>query len=449
MGERGRVAPSINGSWDYRAVILCILLCLLPLAFRFPLFGPLAPFIGNKLQPLEIAFVVLFPLYLLIAAKRGELRATLPAGWTFLLGFAAVCLVSSLLSIDPKKSLIDTAGFFYLFLLYVLLYKLLEDRRNVIISIRIFLVVSTLTAFFGLLAYWAYIIFGYQTFAVEVVNDFLGMKMVRVNSTFLTCNHLVVFLSFALAIALWFLGSREKRLYKILSVCLIVITCSFMLTGLYRGAFMIWGVLFFGTRDFVKTKWTRVLRGALLMLTIIFSLLFLFQGYLTLAPVKIAYDPGAERLGVSVSSQPSIYAQLHEAAVRVALDHPILGVGPGLYNIYMQKPEYGFDFTTHPFRGLDPHSTYLGYAAETGLAGLLFLVLFYWMILKRAGAAAEGGDEARRLRGLLRVYFYLMLVYAVFIDIVTIRFLYFAYALISVLADRTGKISGGGTSEVG
>ena len=314
MGERGRVAPSINGSWDYRAVILSILLCLLPLYVRFPLFAPLAPLVGNKLQPLEIAFAVLFPLYLLMAAKRGELRATLPAGWPALLGFTAVCLVSGLLSIDPKKSIIDTAGFIYLFLLYVLFYKLLEVRRNVIISIRVFLVVSTLTAFFGLLAYWAYMIFGYQTFAVEVVNDFLGMKMVRVNSTFLTCNHLVVFLGFALAIALWFLGSREKRLYKILSVCLIVITCSFMLTGLYRGAFMIWGVIFFGTRDFVKTKWTRALRGALLVLTIIFSLLFLFQGYLTLAPVKIAYDPGAERLGVSISTEPSIYAQLHEAA---------------------------------------------------------------------------------------------------------------------------------------
>ena len=241
-------------------------------------------------------------------------------------------------------------------------------------------------------------IFGYQTFAVEVVNDFLGMKMVRVNSTFFTCNHLIVFLGFALAIALWFLGSREKRLYKILSVCLIVITCSFMLTGLYRAAFMIWGVIFFGTRDFVKTKWTGALRGALLVLTIIFSLLFLFQGYLTLAPVKIAYDPGAERLGVSISTEPSIYAQLHKTAARIALDHPILGVGPGLYNVYMQKPEYGFDFTAHPFRGLDPHSTYLGYAAETGLAGLLFLVLFFGMMYQRAGAAGEGGDEARRLR---------------------------------------------------
>ncbi len=449
MGERGRVAPSINGSWDYRAVILSILLCLLPLYVRFPLFAPLAPFVGNKLQPLEIAFAVLFPLYLLMATKRGELRSTLPAGWPALLGFAAVCLVSGLLSIDPKKSIIDTAGFIYLFLLYVFFYKLLEGRRNVIISIRIFLVVSTLTAFFGLLAYWAYMIFGYQTFAVEVVNDFLGMKMVRVNSTFLTCNHLVVFLGFALAIALWFLGSREKRLYKILSVCLIVITCSFMLTGLYRGAFMIWGVIFFGTRDFVKTKWTGALRGALLVLTIIFSLLFLFQGYLTLAPVKIAYDPGAERLGVSISTEPSIYAQLHKTAARIALDHPILGVGPGLYNVYMQKPEYGFDFTAHPFRGLDPHSTYLGYAAETGLAGLLFLVLFFGMMYKRAGAAGEGGDEVRRLLSLLRVYFYLMLVYAVFIDIVTIRFLYFAYALISVLADQTGEISGGGTSQVG
>ena len=115
----------------------------------------------------------------------------------------------------------------------------------------------------------------------------------------------------------------------------------------------------------------------------------------------------------------------------------------------MQKPEYGFDFTAHPFRGLDPHSTYLGYAAETGLAGLLFLVLFFGMMYKRAGAVGKGGDEARRLLSLLRVYFCLMLVYAVFIDIVTIRFLYFAYALISVLADQTGGVSGGDTSQVG
>lgn len=446
MDERGRNTDLGNGTRDYRTVILCVLLCLLPLYSRFPLFGPLAPFLGAKLQPLEIAFAVLVPLYLILAARKGDLRVAPPAGWPLFLGFVAACLASSLLSIDPKRSLIDTAGFLYLLLLFVLFSLLLAGRRNVLISLRVLLVVSTLAAVFGFLAYWAYVIFGYQTFAVEVVDDFLGMKMVRVNSTFLTCNHLVVFLGLALAVALWFLGSEEKRLYKILSACLIAITGSFMLTGLYRGAFMIWGVLYFGTRDFARTKWTGALRGALLVLTIVFSLLFLFQGYLTLAPARISRDVSAQRLSISVSTQPSIYAELHKAAARIALAHPILGIGPGLYNVYMQEPEYGFDFTAHPFRGLDPHSTYLGYAAETGAAGLVFLLLFFGLILKRTGAAAKAGGDGGRLARLLGIYLWLLLVYALFIDIVTIRFLYFMYALVSALADRPGENSVGDMS---
>jgi|GEM_PF-3861569 len=450
MNDRRHTAVSENGPWDYRTVILCILLFLLPLVVRFSSIPPLAHLIGIKVQPLEISFVVLLPLYLVFAARRGKLRFTPPTGWLVFLGFVVVCLVSSLLSVKPAKSLVDTIGFFYLLVLYFFFYALLGKRSAVMVSIRIFLVVSTLVAFIGLLAYWAYMIFGYQTFAVEVVNDFFGVKAVRVNSTFFTCNHLVIYLGFALAIALSFFGSREKRIFKILSVCLIIMTCSFILTGLYRGAFMIWGVLFFGTRDLKKTRWIRVLRGGFLGLTILFLSLFVFQGYMDVAPIEVAHDRAAERLGVSISTRPSIYAELHKTAAEIATEHPVLGVGPGLYNVYMVMPKYGFDFISYPFYGLDPHSTYLGYGAETGALGVLFLVVFFVVIHRRAGVAANAGDYVgRRLGALFRIYFSFLLVYALFIDIVTIRFLYFAYALISALADQTGTTAENGAPEVG
>lgn len=63
------------------------------------------------------------------------------------------------------------------------------------------------------------------------------------------------------------------------------------------------------------------------------------------------------------------------AAARVAADHPLLGVGPGMFNYYSR--EYGNDGGMRAIEGTrEAHSLYLEIAAEHGLPGLIcFLIM--------------------------------------------------------------------------
>lgn len=63
------------------------------------------------------------------------------------------------------------------------------------------------------------------------------------------------------------------------------------------------------------------------------------------------------------------------AAARVAADHPLLGVGPGMFNYYSR--EYGNDGGMRALEGTrEAHSLYLEIAAEHGLPGLAcFLIM--------------------------------------------------------------------------
>ncbi|MEM7038846.1 MAG: O-antigen ligase family protein, partial [Bacteroidota bacterium] len=67
---------------------------------------------------------------------------------------------------------------------------------------------------------------------------------------------------------------------------------------------------------------------------------------------------------------------------KMILEHPALGVGPG--NWKMMIPAYGvFGYDAEGRYGMDfairPHNDFLGVAAETGLLGLVSLLLFYGM----------------------------------------------------------------------
>ncbi len=414
-------------------VFLFILLTLLPLVFSFPPIPFLGKYFGAKVQLLEIAFAIIFPIWVISNIIRGNFRPHMPPGSLLFLAFVAVALVSSLISITPKRSLIDTAGFFYLFLLFFLFYNLIDKRHLILLSIRYLLFISLAVVLIGLVGFILYRNFGITNFAMDVFGIFLGVDLVRIKSTFFNGNYFVMFLGFSAVIALTILAIDEKRWVKDLALFLIALICIVLVCALYRGAFVVWGVLLFGAFHFKKTRLLAFIRTGLLVLFPTFFLLFAAQGYLNISPVQINHDPVRERVGVSLSTRPSVYANLHMVALELFVDNPIFGIGPANFNEYVDRPEYGFDFVHHPYRNLDPHSTYLGYLAETGLLGFLFVFSF----LIRLGIAInkEKGRVdfvQRKYLAFFIPYFVLMLIYALFIDIITIRFLYFAYALAAV-----------------
>ena len=414
---------------DYRIWMPAVLIVLLPLVFSFSPIPIVGKYTGSKLQLLEIAFVLLFPLFLVFAVRKKDLSLRFPPASIPFALFFLVAFVAAILSVNPKRSLLDVAAFLYLYLLYFFFYNLLEER-TLRFALRLSVSTATVIALIGLGGYIAYRCFGMMNFAVEVYHQYLGIELVRARATMHTSNYLLVYLGFSLVAALSLIKIDDNRWFRRLSALLILLTIATISSGIYRGSFVIWGLLFFGLGEFKEIPWTRVLRWVVLPLFLVFAALYVCQGYVNIAPVEVSHDMKSEVLNVSISTRPTVYANLHRAAVLIAGDHPIVGMGPGLYNEYMNRPEYGFDFDSYPWPSLDPHSTYLGYLAETGIAGFLCLVLFLASICIHVWKRRKGAGDESVVARFFWIYLVLMLVYAVFLDIVTLRFLYFGYALV-------------------
>lgn len=88
-----------------------------------------------------------------------------------------------------------------------------------------------------------------------------------------------------------------------------------------------------------------------------------------------------------VSVDPYLYARLRiwPAVLRVAADHPILGVGPGMLEsraFNYNPPEEG-GLVRYSKRFLSAHSSYLQVLAETGVLGLLCALAVAALLLRR------------------------------------------------------------------
>ena len=74
------------------------------------------------------------------------------------------------------------------------------------------------------------------------------------------------------------------------------------------------------------------------------------------------------------------YSPHHEehyiGALKIAKDNPIFGIGTNLFRYVCDRPEYVYkrSCSTHP------HNYYIQLLAETGIVGLLFLIMFYGYI---------------------------------------------------------------------
>lgn len=86
-----------------------------------------------------------------------------------------------------------------------------------------------------------------------------------------------------------------------------------------------------------------------------------------------------------------IFLQL--AGLMMFLDHPILGVGPGGYADNLDR--YGAQLPQLTDYLATPHNTYIQFAAETGLVGLLAYIAFLVVVLRVAVRAARTAADAR------------------------------------------------------
>lgn len=125
------------------------------------------------------------------------------------------------------------------------------------------------------------------------------------------------------------------------------------------------------------------------------------------------------------------------AAVRVFLDHPTIGVGPGMFKAYSE--EYGNqDALRRIETGRRAHSLYLEIAAENGALGLgLFLAALLLTLVGLAGARRANLGRDPELADLATAYLLALVCYlstGIFLHLAYMRYFYLVLALAGAVA---------------
>jgi putative inorganic carbon (HCO3(-)) transporter len=184
---------------------------------------------------------------------------------------------------------------------------------------------------------------------------------------------------------------------------------------------------------------------------------WLAAGLLVIAVVAVSTPGYAERLssltGISGATQLQGSSTAADNAVRgrttevlAALlafeDHPLLGVGPGVFPLVY--PQYAAQVGIRPrLEEREAHNLYAGIAAETGVLGLGAFLLMLGRLLTALAAAARAWApvDAGRSR-LARGYFGSVLVYAysgMFLHLSYVRYFWLLIALAAATARLPGR----------
>jgi len=131
------------------------------------------------------------------------------------------------------------------------------------------------------------------------------------------------------------------------------------------------------------------------------------------------------------------YLALKRAGLSVGSKHVLLGVGPGEFNKYLPEEKKLGVYPEH-LPDYDPHSTWVGAFAETGILGLLGLIVLTisggLFCMRRSTSAIWASSDLMLPVG---VSILLLLIASVSLDIMNFRYLWAPFGLlVGVLASK-------------
>ncbi|MBI3089315.1 MAG: O-antigen ligase family protein [Candidatus Tectomicrobia bacterium] len=425
----------------FERFILAGLVFLLPVMARWPFNLVLNATLAQKIEPVDLFFALTFPIWLLRACRSDRRAVRLPPGSIVLAAFLCGAALSALLAPDVGAALLEVAGFLYVAFFYLFLFNLLRREEERRFAVDAFLLSACAVLLIGAAGIIAYRVAGVESFAIARAATYaqpVGEVVTRARATFSGENLFFVYGLLAAALSLPRLAGAGGwvRAAARANVALMAIIA---VSAPYRGAFIFWGLCTIALWDAGRRWWRKALLGLTALLFLATLGLSIVQARVQLFPARLAADRDSGQISLTLSRRDAFYYLLHRGAVRMFLEAPLLGVGPGRFNAMIRQERYG---AAAGLGGLDPHSTYFGALAESGLVGALPLFLFYAailvLLLRLARRAAAPGAPWR----MLLACYVLLLVYAVYIDLTTMRVLWFIYALIAAAARFEGEPSG-------
>lgn len=319
--------------------------------------------------------------------------------------------VSSLHSQKPIISFIESFIIIYLIVMYLIVINTVTSNKIMLSCLKLWVFAAVVVALLGI-GGMILANLGFNNTLVRFYPGFLDKKF-RLISTMSLPNMTYSYFHISFFLCLGLLVNQKHRLGKILYSLAIFFVILAILFTFSRG----WSALLLGMAVFIGfSPLTKKLpyKFISLFLFVVSLIIFIFvQSFVTFATdpnfafkyghderYKVEHGFSAknellksdaifeqgkpyERLDLSVVFLPGVHWYLKKAAVNLWLRHPLLGVGPGMFNEEFAKlKESGVIYIPSGAPAFDPHSTYFGMLAEQGLFGLFCLFILFFCFLK-------------------------------------------------------------------
>jgi hypothetical protein len=347
--------------------------------------------LGNILPMIDISITKIFALVTLAAWGLNVLVKRYRFIWNWQVGLLVAYWLWGVITLadalDTKRGLQELViqGTTVLFLIMV--FNLLRTKRQLLIALLAFAVVSAGTfAYAGVQRILpgaeiaervGWLEEGEAAAGVEVSNiesDTIG-TVKRSTGTTAHSNVLGASTAFLVPILVVFMRLARHRLWQLLALagvgcCLVGAVVSLSRTGMLTYVIILPMLLLSGLLVVTPARVAVVFAAA------VASIPFLPEG------VTRIFDPRnyLSTQSVSVSERYKLW----DAAIRAAADNPLTGFGLG-------DNRGIFDYYHNPWNPglLTVHSTYLQVLIETGIIGLMILLMFFACLLKMFWRAAE------------------------------------------------------------
>ena len=410
--------------------------------------------IGGKIQIVDIVFLFLLTacLYKLYHNQIRFNRTSLDIP---VLLYLVVSLLSIINSSNIKDSLVEFIGILYLIALFYLIVNAVRDRNVFEMVINIWLVTSALVAFLGILGVFLAYVFDIKTFLVKEYTAFPYIGHVyRAFSTFSVNSKFVssyLTISFPICLAL-LLNSKadKKRLFYyvilILFMCVLFFTFSRGWLGLAVAAYL---VLARFQKPEGYYKYLKVLIAIFIVLFGLFIFLISRWQFVEFQTKKITVENSTnikpniaftdhsgelDKVIAEIGYIDNTYYRLKMVAIEMILDNPLIGVGLGGFNDKIRR--YKKDGKVPDiFPALDPHCMVLGKTAQTGLIGLIALVILWGKAIRKAldMSFTSRDNYLQIISWALFSSMVGFIIQSIDMDIMNFRFLWFLFALVFII----------------
>jgi O-antigen ligase len=318
--------PSLNLPKDLSFYIWLFIVCYM-----------LFSMVSITLIQTALSMAFLFWLFWLIKQKRWP---RFPAFFWPLILYCVLSLLASLLSVNPKISLVDSRELF-LFLVVPITFSGIYSEKSLKRANFVLLISACVSALYSIVDFLFFVQPG------ERITGFMGHWMTQ-------AGLLLLFCSFALGS---FLLSREKSRF-LWAIGFALGTIALVLT-LTRSAWIGLAISATVVLAFYKPK-------SLILIPIVISLFFL------LSPKQI------KRRALSIFSKRQYSntqrIEYFHAGIQIIKENPFFGTGPNTVEMVFQNPKYGLSELAK--RNVHLHSNIIQIGAERGIPALVAWLIF-------------------------------------------------------------------------